>query len=198
MIAGLRAASAVADVFGEGERAQRYRAGAERMLEAMRTILWNERERRFARMATPTAQGYDLDMTVDSSLFGLVEFDVLPADDTQAVSTLSQVESRLWVHTDVGGLARYENDRYYQVEKQDLAKVPGNPWFIATLWLARWHLRRAGTPEELSRGRDLIAWAARNSLPSGTMAEQLHPYTGEPLSVSPLTWSQAAYVLEVR
>lgn len=198
VIAGLRAASAVADVFGEGERAQRYRAGAERMLEAMRTILWNERERRFARMATPTAQGYDLDMTVDSSLFGLVEFDVLPADDTQAVSTLSQVESRLWVHTDVGGLARYENDRYYQVEKQDLAKVPGNPWFIATLWLARWHLRRAGTPEELSRGRDLIAWAARNSLPSGTMAEQLHPYTGEPLSVSPLTWSQAAYVLAVR
>ena len=30
------------------------------------------------------------------------------------------------------------------------------------------------------------------------MAEQLHPYTGEPLSVSPLTWSHAAYVRAVR
>jgi len=30
------------------------------------------------------------------------------------------------------------------------------------------------------------------------MAEQLHPYTGEPLSVSPLTWSHAAYVRVVR
>jgi lysophospholipase L1-like esterase len=29
------------------------------------------------------------------------------------------------------------------------------------------------------------------------MAEQLHPRSGEPLSVSPLTWSQAAYVMAV-
>jgi glucoamylase len=35
-------------------------------------------------------------------------------------------------------------------------------------------------------------------LPSGTMSEQLHPYTGEPLSVSPLTWSHAEYVRAVR
>jgi hypothetical protein len=30
------------------------------------------------------------------------------------------------------------------------------------------------------------------------MAEQLHPYTGAPLSVAPLTWSHAAYVRAVR
>jgi hypothetical protein len=35
-------------------------------------------------------------------------------------------------------------------------------------------------------------------MPSGAMAEQLHPYTGEPLSVSPLTWSHAEYVRAVR
>ena len=29
------------------------------------------------------------------------------------------------------------------------------------------------------------------------MAEQLHPFTGEPLSVSPLTWSHAAFVASV-
>jgi hypothetical protein len=30
------------------------------------------------------------------------------------------------------------------------------------------------------------------------MAEQLHPHTGEPLSVSPLTWSHAEYVRAVQ
>ncbi len=29
------------------------------------------------------------------------------------------------------------------------------------------------------------------------MAEQIHPITGEPLSVSPLTWSHAAFVSRV-
>ncbi len=79
-----------------------------------------------------------------------------------------------------------------------MKKVPGNPWFIATLWLARWRLRCAASPEELDKGLALITWAAEHALPSGTMAEQLHPYSGEPMSVSPLTWSHAAYVSAVR
>ena len=29
------------------------------------------------------------------------------------------------------------------------------------------------------------------------MAEQIHPYTGAPLSVSPLTWSHATFVSTV-
>ncbi len=37
----------------------------------------------------------------------------------------------------------------------------------------------------------MVAGAA---LPSGVLAEQLDPYTRTPLSVSPLTWSQATLV----
>lgn len=198
VIAGLRAAARVSDAFGEAERAARYDAGAERMRDALRAVLWNEREQRFARMATPGSNGYTLDMTVDSSLFGLVELGALAPDDPYAEATLRQVEERLWVHTDIGGLARYENDAYHQVERADTKRVPGNPWFISTLWLARYRLLRARTAEELAGGLELIEWAARRALPSGVMAEQLHPYTGEPLSVSPLTWSHAAYVRVVR
>jgi GH15 family glucan-1,4-alpha-glucosidase len=110
---------------------------------------------------------------------------------------MQAMEDRLTVRTEVGGLARYEDDVYQQVEKQDTRAVPGNPWFVSTLWLARYHVMRAQSPEDLKRGLDLIAWAARHALPSGVMAEQLHPRTGEPLSVSPLTWSQAAYVTAV-
>jgi hypothetical protein len=31
-------------------------------------------------------------------------------------------------------------------------------------------------------------------LPSGVLAEQLNPLTGESISVSPLTWSHATYI----
>jgi glucoamylase len=198
VIAGLRAAARLATEFGETERAARYVAAAERMLEGARAVLWNEAEQRFARMATPGPSGYTLDMTLDSSLFGLVLLDALPADDPQAVSTLRQVEDRLWVQTDVGGMARYQNDYYHQVERKDITRVPGNPWFICTMWLARFRLKRARTLAELAPGLKLIEWAAQRAFLSGTMAEQLHPYTGEPLSVSPLTWSHAEYVMAVR
>lgn len=198
VIAGLRAAARVADAFGEADRAARYQAGAQRMLEGLHAVLWNEGEQRFARMASRGPNGYTLDMTADSSLFGLVEFGALAPDDPHAEATLRQVEERLWVHTEVGGLARYENDYYHQVEKQDTKRVPGNPWFISTLWLARYRLLRARSADDVRRGQELIEWAAQRALPSGTMAEQLHPYSGEPLSVSPLTWSHAAYVRAVR
>jgi len=198
VIAGLRAAGRLANEFGETERASRYLTGAERMLEGARAVLWDEQAQRFARMATPGPSGYSLDMTVDSSLFGLVLLGALPPEDPQAAQTLQQVKERLWVPTDIGGLARYENDPYQRVENKDTARVPGNPWFICTMWLARYQLMRARTVEELAPGLALLEWAAKQAMPSGTMAEQLHPYTGEPLSVSPLTWSHAEYVRTVR
>jgi glucoamylase len=198
VIVGLRAASRLATEFGETERSDRYLAAAERMLEGARAVLWNEEEQRFARMATPGPSGYTLDMTADASIFGLALLGALPADDPQVVSTLQQVENRLWVQTDVGGMARYENDYYHQVEKKDTTRVPGNPWFICTMWLARYRLQRAQTQEDLAPGLKLLEWAAERAFLSGTMAEQLHPYTGEPLSVSPLTWSHAEYVRTVQ
>src|SRR5881394_1594445 len=43
-----------------------------------------------------------------------------------------------------------------------------------------------------------LEWCATRALPSGVLSEQVHPYTGEPLSVSPLTWSHAAFVSAVQ
>jgi GH15 family glucan-1,4-alpha-glucosidase len=198
VISGLRAAAQVASAFGEEQRAARCHAGAERMVEAMMSIMWSEKDQRFARMATPGLNGYTLDMTIDSALYALTEFSVLAIESPYVSSTLRQVEERLWVQTDIGGLARYENDYYHQVEKTDTKRVPGNPWFICTLWMARYHVMRARSTEELSKARQLLEWAADRAFTSGVMAEQLDPYTGEPLSVSPLTWSHAAYVRAVR
>ncbi|MCC7203955.1 MAG: hypothetical protein IT441_02665, partial [Phycisphaeraceae bacterium] len=93
----------------------------------------------------------------------------------------------------VGGMARYDQDSYYRMS-QDTHHVPGNPWFICTLWLAQWRIARAKTIEELRQALPVLDWVSQHALPSGVLAEQVHPETNAPLSVSPLTWSHATVV----
>jgi glucoamylase len=75
--------------------------------------------------------------------------------------------------------------------------VPGNPWFVCTLWLAEWYSLTAKKPKDLKQALDILEWVAAHALPSGILAEQVDPYTDQPVSVSPLTWSHAAYVSTV-
>jgi GH15 family glucan-1,4-alpha-glucosidase len=46
----------------------------------------------------------------------------------------------LWCKTEIGELARYENDPYYRNQVEG----PGNPWFVTTLWYARYLIDIAG------------------------------------------------------
>jgi glucoamylase len=103
---------------------------------------------------------------------------------------MQSVREKLWVRTDVGGVARYESDPY-QARAAGDSRVPGNPWFICTLWLAQHSIAKAGSVAGLQESVPILSWVAKHALPSGILAEQLHPFTGEPLSVSPLTWSHA-------
>ena len=107
--------------------------------------------------------------------------------------TMQAVEEKLWVKTRVGGVARYENDYYHRISN-DIAAVPGNPWFICTLWLADYFITRAKTAAELKLALPIFEWTASHALESGVLAEQVNPYTNEPISVSPLTWSHATVV----
>jgi GH15 family glucan-1,4-alpha-glucosidase len=43
----------------------------------------------------------------------------------------------------------------------------------------------------------LLEWAVRYAAPSGVMAEQVNPYTGEAMSVAPLTWSHGTFVAAI-
>jgi GH15 family glucan-1,4-alpha-glucosidase len=52
------------------------------------------------------------DPTIDASLAGLFAFGAFEATDPRVVATMEAVRTRLWVQTDVGGLARYEHDWY--------------------------------------------------------------------------------------
>jgi GH15 family glucan-1,4-alpha-glucosidase len=137
---------------------------------------------------------------MDASLIGLWYFGMFSPDNPKIIRTMETMRERLSVQTSVGGIARYENDYYHQVS-DDIAKVPGNPWFICTLWLAQWYIASATTQQQLEKALDLIKWTAERTLLSGVMAEQVHPFTNAPLSVSPLTWSHATFaatILEYR
>ena len=75
--------------------------------------------------------------------------------------------------------------------------MPGNPWFISTLWMTEWYIAVARSYRDLEPAMDLIRWSARHASEAGLLPEQVHPFTGHPLAVMPLTWSHAAFVTTV-
>jgi GH15 family glucan-1,4-alpha-glucosidase len=113
------------------------------------------------------------------------------------MSEIAAIRERLTLQTPVGGVARYERDYYHRVEHVDLKRVPGNPWVICTLWLAMHDIAVAKSISELEPALKYLQWAVDRALPSGVLAEQFHPHTGAPISVSPLTWSHATVITVV-
>ncbi|HEY8848664.1 MAG TPA: glycoside hydrolase family 15 protein, partial [Thermoanaerobaculia bacterium] len=57
---------------------------------------------------------------------------------------------------------------------------------------------RATSVAELQSALDLVRWALSKALPSLVLPEQIDPYDGQPLSVSPLTWSHAQVISVIR
>ena len=75
--------------------------------------------------------------------------------------------------------------------------MPGNPWLICTLWQAQYIIAKAQKFTELAPAMKLLEWCVARAEKSGVLAEQYHPHTGDPMSVSPLTWSHATFVIAV-
>jgi GH15 family glucan-1,4-alpha-glucosidase/ferredoxin len=186
---GLKAAHNFAVAFGDRERAAVYGKAAEDMKAGAAKYLFSEKLNRFVRRLVPK----DTPKPPDSPMYEEPAPLMFEAEDPRVASTMKQVEQKLWVKTRVGGVARYENDYYHRVSN-NIVDVPGNPWFICTLWLADYYISRATTAEELKLALPIFEWTAAHALESGVLAEQVNPYTNAPLSVSPLTWSHATVV----
>ena len=190
---GLKAASKLAKLFGDSKRAKKYEPAAIKVKEAILKYLYDSKNERFLKMLRPDGKGgLTKDNTVDSSVYSVFEFGVLPADDPKVEKTMKAVEQILTVKSKSGGVARYQND-YYQRVSQDVDKVPGTPWFICTLWLAEWYIAK----NELDKGLKLMKWVVDRASETGVLAEQINPYNNEPLSVAPFTWSHSTFVLTV-
>jgi oligosaccharide amylase len=157
----------------------------------LRELYDNERGVFFRGISYPNhdVERKNVDRTVDSSVYGIFEFNLLPADDPRVVRTMRNLEKKLWV-LETGGLARYENDFYHRKE----GRTNGNPWLVCTLWLAKWYIAKAKETKDLEKALELINWVADRSLETGIMPEQVDSLTGESPSVAPLTWSHAEFV----
>ena len=197
--AGLDAAARFAETFGDEDRGIKFAQARDEIKDAAIKYLWDPERMRFLRRITIDKEtgAIDADVTIDASVYGVFQFGMFAADDPMVVSTMKQVEERLWCKTEIGGMARYENDYYHQIS-QDVHNVPGNPWIICTLWLAEWYIAKAKSLPDMTRALEILEWVRRHTLESGVLAEQLHPYSGDPISVSPLTWSHATVVMTVR
>ena len=201
--AALEACADAAELMGAAERARiQWRATAVRVREAI-SLLWDDGRGCFDRaarlhFALPENMagesvvevddyGYEhtvqlRDKTVDASLLGIsYPFAVFPESDLRLVRTAEMIRERLWIRDGVGGVMRYEGDRY----------VDGNPWVLTTLWLGLEALRRG----DVDTARSVMRWAADRQTDTGLLPEQVDPQTGEPRWVVPLTWSHAMFVL---
>lgn len=188
---GLMAAASFSELLGKRNHMREYRETAKAIKKAATTHLYNQELQSFVRIATIEPDGKVVhDMTVDaSSLYGLWHFGMMSQDDPLFVNTQRAVMSRLSNPTQVGGIIRYERDDYFRD-----TKLP-NPWFITTMWEAQ---RRLSRPEidqsDLDYAREIMEWVVSHMYPSGVLAEQLNPSTGESRSATPLAWSHAVYV----
>ncbi|MBI2034271.1 MAG: glycoside hydrolase family 15 protein, partial [Candidatus Levybacteria bacterium] len=192
--AALIAASKFASVLGKTESEQRYKKAADKMREAILRYLYNEKEGNFYKMIRFSGDEVIYDKTIDiSSVYGVFKFRVLDIEDERLKIAIGNTQKSLECKTDVGGIARYQGDQYYRVP----GDVPGNPWFITTLWLVQYHIFKAKSEKDLQIAKEWFKWVVKYALPSGILSEQINPYTGEQVSAAPLTWSHAEFVVSV-
>lgn len=191
----LMAAAKFARLLGKEKSEHLYQSAASEIRQGVLAYLYDEEQGFFIKMINvlPDEQ-ITYDKTLDmSSIYGVFAFGVLDIDDPRLTRAISEVEARILCKTGVSGVARYEHDRYFC----SVEGVPGNPWIITTLWLAQYYIARAKNESDFEEARKWIAWTVKFSAKSGVLSEQLHPYTGEQLSATPLSWSHAEYLLTV-
>jgi oligosaccharide amylase len=191
----LMAAAKFAKLLGKEKSEHVYTTAAFEIRQAILTYLYDEEAGEFVKMVNVSPEGVlTYDRTLDmSSVYGIFAFGVLDIDDPRLARAIKNIEDRLVVKTSVEGVVRYEGDVYFR----SVGGVPGNPWFITTLWLAQYYIAKAKKEGDFAPVHKWLAWAVKHASSSGMLSEQLHPYTGEQLSATPLTWSHSEYVMTV-
>lgn len=190
---GLVAASHFARAFGEKSLGDHFALAAQDVQTGFRLHFLDVEQQRWIRTLAVNPSGqWEADRTWDASLLLLSRWGLVSAEDPVMLNTARGVHGTLWVPGPVGGLARYQHDPYHRVDARH--EAVGNPWFVCTLWYAHYLLESSKDPAGSEEALELLRWVHRHGLQSGVLSEQLHPETGDPVSVAPLTWSHAEYV----
>jgi len=187
---GLMAASDLARYSGHEIEYKRFTDAARKIKAGVENFMYDKVDRKFVNRIyyDDKLQKCVLDKKIDSSMSALWKFGMFEVDDIRIEQMMESMEKELWLKTDIGGVARKVDDHYLSVSKNH-----GNPWFISTLWIAQYWLLRA-EPEKAKR---YIEWSINHADKTGLMSEQADPYSGYSLSVKPLIWSHAEYILTI-
>jgi GH15 family glucan-1,4-alpha-glucosidase len=189
----LFSASELASALGDMESSKKFFSKGQQIWKGLGIFF---EKGNLCRSLIPSHSGWQRDSTPDASFFLLPLLNIFPLKGDELLPFLCQIERELWVKTKIGGVSRYKGDWYFR-QSEDLENIPGNPWYICTMWLAEWYIEKAKSLEELKNCLKFFQWAKEHSLPTGILPEQVHPLTGEPLSVAPLTWSHISFMSAV-
>jgi glucoamylase len=183
----LLTAADFADKFEYPDDAVRWRDVAATILENSK-VFFKEDEGYFRKGFLLQENGsLQFDDTLDvSSLYGVMMYAMQDMGVEQTERTVKAIEERLLDASPSGGSARYEYDHYFE----NNPAYKGNPWFVATLWIAQYYMRR----KKLDQARKYIDWTLDHAFLSGTLSEQINPSNGQAVGVAPLVWSHAELV----
>ena len=123
------------------------------------------------------------DSRMDISLLApCIPFGMLEPDSREMLNTVQKME--ITIRTYTGGFMRYENDTY----------VGGNPWVIATLWMALYYIETNRKDDALQCFNFVVNTACDN----GLLAEQIDNVTLKPKWVLGLSWSHAMFIITLQ
>jgi GH15 family glucan-1,4-alpha-glucosidase len=190
----LNAAAHFSELLGKHEHKMKYKDTADEIKRGVMKYLFNEKEGTFRKLFNNTDGVFEYDETVDiSSAYGIFRFGLLKPEDPILQKAFSVTNERLCCSRYGSGLARYEGDNYYRSGHD----IPGNPWFISTLWFVQYHIALAKDEKDFDKVKEWFDWISKMALATGVLSEQINPYTKEQISAAPLTWSHSEYVLAV-
>jgi len=186
---GLIAAGNFARVLGKDDEAQKFYDEAEIIKKSILENLWDKDLKLFVKL-NQNSDSLERDNTLDvSSFYGVFRFGVLLIDDERLLHAFNVTKDSLNVGGPTFGIARYFGDKYCRVDQEK----PGNPWFIASLWIAQFIIAKAESTDGLEEAKEIIENVAKFST-SHMLSEQINPNTGENISATPLVWSHAEFV----
>ncbi|HRF28579.1 MAG TPA: glycoside hydrolase family 15 protein [Candidatus Saccharibacteria bacterium] len=185
--AGLIAAAELAEIMEDSDSAVKWRAASEDILQAAHKHLFSNERQAFYKGIMAKEHDITRNDTIDlSSFFGAFMYGLFSVESEELTKTYESILQVFGVTDDNLAVPRYENDNY-QRKSPD---IKGNYWHITTLWLAQYLIERG----EVERAMKHVSWVESHMGPTGMLAEQIDPKTGESLSVSPLVWSHAEYM----
>ena len=123
------------------------------------------------------------DKKLDISIIGAVTpFKLYTPKEKKITNTIENIDLSLRTYT--GGYKRFEEDNY----------MNGNPWTIATLWMAEYHIQKG----ERNKAIEELNYVVKSANQHGLLPEQINNEKMEPAWVIGLGWAHAMFIQTIK